>query len=74
MHKPAFFLTGKQYRGKESFCIIMKRFPSAVIINGRPGSPRPDIVQLPYNSTHAGTAEATEMLNAVTDRIGLKKL
>ena len=71
---PAFFLTGKQYRGKESFCIIMKRFPSAVIINGRPGSPRPDIVQLPVNGSHTASSVSAQMLHSIFYRFGLKHL
>jgi len=67
-------LAGKQDRCKHLLLCVLQGFPVSIVVHACPGCSRPDIVQLPYNSTHAGTAEAAEMLNAVTDRIGLKKL
>ena len=67
-------LTGKQNRCEHLLLCVLQGFPVSVVIDACPGCYRPDIVQLPYNSTHAGTTEAAEMLYAVTDGICLKKL
>ena len=40
----AFFLTGKQDRSKKTPGEILKRLPSAVVINGGPGGHRPAVI------------------------------
>ena len=62
------------YRFIESACHIMKRFPSAVIINTGPGCHGPVIIDLPVQGSHASTAVTSPVLHTWFDCYRLKYL
>ena len=68
------FLTGNQHRRKHLFLRIVQCLPAPKIIDARPGRHRPDIVELPHNSSHTPSPETSEMLRAIADTFSLQKL
>ena len=61
----ALLVAGEKHRRKEALCVIVKRLPTAVVVDGRPACHRPTVVELPDDRAHAAAAVAAPMLHAV---------
>ena len=66
--------TGDGHRCTEALLAVVKCLPSSVIIDRCPGSNRPDVIQLPDNCSHAGSANSAEIFHTVADCIQLQHL
>ena len=70
----ALLFAGEQHRRKETLFIVVQRLPAAEVVDRRPRSNRPAVVQLPHDRAHALSAVTTPVLYAVLHRLGAQKL
>ena len=71
----AFFLVRRdQDRRVEAAGVVMQRLPASVVVEARPRSDGPAVVELPVDRAHGARTIAAQVLGADLDAVGLQDL
>src|SRR5580704_9670145 len=63
-----------KHRAVEAPRVVLEGLPASIVVNARPRSHGPAIVQLPEDGAHSARAAAAKVLGAYLDALGLEHL